>query len=218
MGSAPEINRYRDSPPFYRAVVAMAFHYDALVERTLQDVMRSAPDSWEAAEARRLRAQFRLHSGRKLHKAVGKPQPSRSRYSMKLGNLQIPLTINGKNVEYLLDTGAVHSVISETEAKRQFADLVNACGKEEKLNGAGASGIIEYKAMMLLELKLHVGGFETLLRPAEITLKEDLGFGHHGNFGLDLLNQARVITIDFRAMKTTLEGRRPDARGQQHCP
>ena len=65
---------------------------------------------------------------------------------------------------------------------------------------------------MLPEVRLYAGGLNTLLKPAAITLKENLGVGLHGSFGLDLLNQARVLTLDFEAMKLTLEGRNSDAR------
>ena len=338
-------------PLFYRAVVALAFHDDDGADRMFQEVIRAAPDSWEAGEAERLAPAFGVRSGRASHLSVAKPRACRIRYSMIGGNLHIPLTINGRKVKYLLDTGAVTSVVSESEARRlglemhnldetvtdgatggkiplrhagiarrlsigstvlrnamffvfpddtfffkgrvpgengiiglpeiqalgtvrwdadgnfdigfpsaplqtakpnlafedgrvvvevgfeghrlifgldtgavdsglyvsfrnQFPELVNASGEKRKRTGGGASGTVEYDAIILPELRLHAGGLETLLRPVSLNLNEDLGSGHDGGFGLDLLNQARVVTFDFRAMRLTLEGRRPGAEFQ----
>jgi hypothetical protein len=117
----------------------------------------------------------------------------------------------GHRLIFTLDTGAGRTVLY-AGFRNQFAELVNAAGRKASGGAEGASGIVEHDVLVLPWLNLGVGGFETLLRPAAIEPKEDLGWGHHGNFGLDLLNQARVVTIDFRAMRLTLEGRRPAAR------
>jgi predicted aspartyl protease len=341
----------QDPPLFYRAAIAVAFHQDDAAEKMLQDVIRSMPGSWEATEAESLYDGFQIRSGRQSKQSVANPKPCRIHCKLKRGCLYIPVTINGRKVEYLLDTGAGTSVVSESEAKRlgltlekidshafdgatgrqipvryrgiarlfavgnwairntvflvfpddtfffkglppresgiiglpaiqaletvrwdgegnfdigfrsspadagppnlafesdrvvvevgfqgnrltfgldtgaensglyvgfrnRFADLVKASGRKDRVSGGGASGTIDYDAIILPDVKLLAGGLETLLQPAEITLKEDLGSGHYGNFGLDLLNQARVVTIDFRTMRLTLDGRRPDAELQ----
>ena len=72
------------------------------------------------------------------------------------------------------------------------------------MTGGGITGDIAYDVIMLPELKFSTGGFETLLRPAPVSLQTDVGSGHHGNLGLDLMNQARSVTIDFRSMRLTL--------------
>jgi hypothetical protein len=125
-------------------------------------------------------------------------------------HMVVEVGFEGHRLIFGLDTGAGHSILY-VPFRKQFAALVNASGKEEKHSGGGASGMIEYDAIVLPQVKLQASGFETVLQPAELTLKEDLGSGHQGNFGLDLLNQARAVTIDFRTMRLTLEGRRPDA-------
>jgi hypothetical protein len=337
----------KDPALFYKAVVAIAFHDDDAGETMLQELIRSMPGSWEAHEAARLDGDWWLRSGHQSNQSVAKPSACRLRYRMKRGCLYIPLVINGRKVEYLFDTGAGTSFVTESEARRlgldlepvqlqlfdagtgrnvriryrgiarrlvageweirntiflifpddtffisgfsaresgvigmpaiqafetvrwdadgnfdigspsppagtvqpnlafegdhmvvdvgfqghrlmfgldtgavntglfpgfrkQFAELVDASGRKEKRSGGGISGTIEYDAIILPQVKLVVGGFEALLRPAEIALKYDLGDSHHGNFGLDLMNQARVVTIDFRRMRLTLEGRRAD--------
>ena len=54
---------------------------------------------------------------------------------------------------------------------------------------------------------LYIGGLETTLRPAHVLLKENSSNGqwYHGNLGLDFLNQADTVTLDFVAMSLTLE-------------
>lgn len=340
-----------NAPLFYRAVVALAFHDDEGAERMFEEVVRAAPDSWEAGEAKRLRTGFRRRSGRESNQSVVKKGASRIRYRMKDDHVYIPLAINGRRAIYVLDTGAAGSLVSESEARRlglklhkvdgtgfdgmtgrkdsfhytgiarrisigstelrnarffvlpddtfyfkgrapgengilglpqiqalgtvrwdangnfdigfpsapreaatpnlafegddmdvevgfqkhrlifrldtgaqeselyvgfrnQFAELVNASGKREKRTAVGLGAKVEEEAIMLPELRLQAGGLETLLQPAPMTLNEALGAGHHGNLGLDLLNQARVVTIDFRNMLLRLEGRRPDVELQ----
>ena len=43
---------------------------------------------------------------------------SRIRFSMKGGNMFIPVEVNGKSANYIVDTGANYSLIGEAEAKR----------------------------------------------------------------------------------------------------
>jgi hypothetical protein len=45
----------------------------------------------------------------------------------------------------------------------------------------------------------------TSFRNAPVLSKQVGSRWLHGRLGLDLLNQARVITIDFKSMKLTLE-------------
>jgi len=54
---------------------------------------------------------------------------------------------------------------------------------------------------------LYIGGLETTLSPAHVLLKENSSNGqwYYGNLGLDLLNQAGTVTLDFVAMSLTLE-------------
>lgn len=102
-----------------------------------------------------------------------------------------------------LDTGAVTSGLY-FGFRDQFPTLVSSTGIKKSLTGGGITGDIAYDVIMLPELKFSTGGFETLLRPAPVSLQTDVGSGHHGNLGLDLMNQARSVTIDFRSMRLTL--------------
>jgi hypothetical protein len=89
-------------------------------------------------------------------------------------HMVVEVGFEGHRLIFGLDTGAGHSILY-VPFRKQFAALVNASGKEEKHSGGGASGMIEYDAIVLPQVKLHASGFETVLQPAELTLKEDFG-------------------------------------------
>ena len=54
---------------------------------------------------------------------------------------------------------------------------------------------------------LRAAGLETALRPARLMLQKPPLWNawHHGIIGLDILNQVRTVTLDFQAMRLTLE-------------
>jgi hypothetical protein len=54
------------------------------------------------------------------------------------------------------------------------------------------------------EVRLHIGGFEAVLRPANVFSKPVGNDSYHGNIGMDVLRQAAEVTIDFRSMSLTL--------------
>jgi len=57
------------------------------------------------------------------------------------------------------------------------------------------------------DLTLRIGGFDTLLRPAHVLVNQTTTAGQRdqGNLGMDLLAQARSVTIDFRSMSPALK-------------
>jgi hypothetical protein len=67
----------------------------------------------------------------------------------------------------------------------------------------------------LPEIQLRVGGLHTTIRPAQVFAKP-VGDGfHHGLLGMDVLSQAREVSIDFRSMMLELL---PSGRGERdHC-
>jgi hypothetical protein len=54
---------------------------------------------------------------------------------------------------------------------------------------------------------LQVGGQVVSLKPAHVLVKQssDTSSWAAGNLGMDLLNQARTITVDFHAMTLSLQ-------------
>jgi hypothetical protein len=69
------------------------------------------------------------------------------------------------------------------------------------------SGSVDVDALRLPELTLRIGGFDTILRHAPVLLKDTTSDSHwwHVWLGMDLLNQPRMVTLDFNSMTVALE-------------
>jgi len=106
-------------------------------------------------------------------------------------------------LDFALDTGAVKTDLYPRFAE-EFASLVQASGKRGKTKTIGVGGTFELDSITLPELVFQVGGSTAFLRPAHVLPKGVGSKWHHGNLGLDLLNQARTVTIDFDAMVLAL--------------
>ena len=139
------------------------------------------------------------------------PRPPEPNLAFDYERLIVKAEYEKRGLLFQLDTGAVQSGLY-VGFRNEFPDLVNQFGKREKRTGGGAGGEIEYDAMVLPKIGLRAGGFDTVLQPADINLKQNLGYGYHGLFGLNLLNQAQVVTLDFRTMSLTLRNRRHDGQ------
>jgi hypothetical protein len=110
----------------------------------------------------------------------------------------------GKPLEFSLDTGAQRTELYPAFA-RDFPD-VKASGTPEarKLIGVGGSAKIE--SVLVPALSFIVGGREVQLTPAHILLKDNNSNSNWfaGNLGMDLLNQAHTVEIDFDSMAIQL--------------
>jgi hypothetical protein len=149
------------APALYRAAAAYAFHDLREAEKQLRLVIRAAPKSGEALEARGLLiyvAQMRsdyqraieeirriqaltpsshgLDNGAALFGAMGafpRQKVSRRRFAtvrhrIHDGNLFLPVSVNGKAGDYIFDTGANFSLVSEEEARRLGLTIRNSPG------------------------------------------------------------------------------------------
>ncbi|HEV7744770.1 MAG TPA: aspartyl protease family protein [Pyrinomonadaceae bacterium] len=360
---------------FYRGALASAFNDTNGAARNLTSVIRSAPQSEQAFDARLMLINSYMRAGRysqalmEADKAlvvkpddaglknarglfhtlsqypqqeVARHRPSTIHYSMKGGNLFIPVAIDGNSADYLVDTGANFSLISEAEAKRlklaihgsggyemgdssggnvgfriavadlltvgdvqlkhvaffvvaddqqpfvdlppgqrgviglpvlmalrtlrwkqdgsfevgfaskaraglksnlcfdglqpmtrgefqqkqinifvdtgatrtralplfahEFASFVGEGGKKDSDRMTGVGGSVEIDALTLSELRLRIGGLDTLLRDGPVLLKEPTADSRwwHVWLGMDLLNQAQMVTLDFDSMTLAL--------------
>jgi hypothetical protein len=105
-----------------------------------------------------------------------------------------------------LDTGAAGTHLTLRFAK-EFEGLLNETGKKSIREVLGVDGSRRIEAVTLQELRFQLGGFNTLLRPAQVllsTTNPDID-DFHGLLGWDLLSQARSITLDFESMTLALE-------------
>jgi predicted aspartyl protease len=103
-----------------------------------------------------------------------------------------------------LDTGASETVLFPKFAE-EFASLVSESGQKNSKRVTGVGDSVEVDAVSLPLLTLRIGGFDATLRPAQVLLKQVGSRWFHGRLGLDILSQARVVTIDFRSMTIALE-------------
>ena len=65
-------------------------------------------------------------------------------------------------------------------------------------------GSQERDIVSLPELQLQVGGFDTVLKPAQVFSKPVGNDSRYGLLGMDLLTQAHTVKVDFRSMTVEL--------------
>jgi len=128
-----------------------------------------------------------------------------SRANLCFDGLQLLVegSFRGSRLTFVLDTGDSESRLYP-RFEREFADLVKERGVPDIWTVSGAGGTVEAQVTMLPELVLDLGGMRTALQRVHIW---DKGAGtdlQHGVIGLDALNQAREVTLDFQAMRMTL--------------
>ena len=108
-------------------------------------------------------------------------------------------------LDFTVDTGAQNTELYQAFANT-FPDLVKS-GKREshKLTGVGGSANVD--SVILPSVTLRMGGHDVLLQPAHVLLQNSSGTSgmFEGNLGMDLLNQAHAVTLNFQSMTLTLE-------------
>jgi predicted aspartyl protease len=118
-------------------------------------------------------------------------------------HLVIAATLQGRRVLATLDTGAETTDLYEGFA-REFAALLGS-GKKDSTEVRGVGHAETFDSITVPELRFRVGGLDTILHPAHVLRKQIGAKCCVGNFGMDLLKQARAFTIDFGAMTLELE-------------
>jgi predicted aspartyl protease len=114
------------------------------------------------------------------------------------------LTFEGRSLDFALDTGAVRSTLYPRFAQ-EFAALVRESGQPGKTHATAVGGTVTLDSTILPEVRFRISDVPIVLRSATL-LPEGVGSKwHYGNLGLDLLLQARVVTLDFRSMSLVLE-------------
>lgn len=109
----------------------------------------------------------------------------------------------GARLNLQLDTGATGTLLYP-KFSEEFTTLVNASGKRESKRVRGVGNTVEIESAVLPETILRIGGLDVALRPAYALLKQVGSPWYHGRLGLDLLRQARVVTIDLHTMTLQL--------------
>lgn len=118
---------------------------------------------------------------------------------MALGDFQ------GKRLDVFLDTGATRTRLMPPFA-RDFPDSVRSAKRASTtVRGVGGSATVD--AAVIDRVVIRLGGRDLPLAQADVLLK-DLGqnpASFHVWAGFDLFRSARSVTVDFRAMKLSVE-------------
>ncbi len=106
----------------------------------------------------------------------------------------------------IFDTGAEATELWPPFAK-QFSDIVNASVKTSTKTERSFGGKSEITEKVVPEMMLRVGGFDAHLHPAHVLLGETTPNSrwYYARLGLDVLNLAHQVTIDFEALTLTLQ-------------
>ena len=105
--------------------------------------------------------------------------------------------------EMVLDTGSNQSAFFPPFAAH-FPDPISADTELTVFEVSDHGKHHELHAVKVPEIQLRVGNMETVLRQVPVVLERVL-FSTHGTIGMDVLNRAKQVTLDFKAMRLSLE-------------
>ncbi len=111
----------------------------------------------------------------------------------------------GRQLDFILDTGNGAGTQLWQSFSNEFSAMVKERGTrgDKRVTQLGGS---KYREMVILpELRLRVGGLETILRPANVFTSPVGNEYQHGLLGMDLLSQAAEVSIDFQSMAVWLK-------------
>ena len=117
-----------------------------------------------------------------------------------------PLTrvlLSGKPLEFVLDTGNQAGTQLWERFARDFPEIVSQ-GRKSTRQVRQIGGASEREIIVIPDLRLRVGGFDSVLQPANIFSKPVGNDFQHGNLGMDVLSQATEVILDFQSMSLTL--------------
>ena len=109
-----------------------------------------------------------------------------------------------RDLDFALDTGDGAGSQLWSRFAADYASLVKEYGKKSTRKVTQMGGSKERDIVSLPELELQVGGFDTVLKPAEVFSKPVGNDSRYGLLGMDILSQAREVKVDFRSMTVQL--------------
>jgi hypothetical protein len=106
----------------------------------------------------------------------------------------------------VLDTGAAVTEIWPPFA-RQFPDVLSASGKSSTATENSFGGKSRLPEVMLPDLTFGLGGCDVHIRPARVLLAQTTPNSqrYYGRLGVDALTSVHQLTIDFEALKLTVQ-------------
>jgi predicted aspartyl protease len=118
-------------------------------------------------------------------------------------NPVINVLVEGKNLDFTLDTGAVDTDLNP-EFARALPSLIKT-GTLENRSIEGLGGSTSSPSILLPSVLLEIGGKDVFLKPAHVFTEHGNGTWAAGNLGMDLLKQANSFVLDFGAMTLQLQ-------------
>jgi hypothetical protein len=118
-------------------------------------------------------------------------------------HLVVTATVAERTVLATLDTGAETTDLYKPFAD-EFANLLKENGKKDSTEERGVGHTETFDSVTLPELRIRLGGLDTVLSPAHVLLKSIGANCCVGNFGMDLLRQGPSFSIDFGTMTLRL--------------
>jgi predicted aspartyl protease len=109
-------------------------------------------------------------------------------------------------LDMMLDTGSI-----ETQFWPKFAAAFSKWLHEVATEGStpllGFGGSRNVHSVSFAEATLHVANYDLTVRPAKVLLEHtsDASQYYEGSLGMDLLKKAHQVTVDYKAMKLSLE-------------
>jgi hypothetical protein len=116
----------------------------------------------------------------------------------------VRVQFQGRALEFLFDTGNGAGTQLWDRFGEEFKALLKEHGTKSTKKVTQVGGSIDREATVLPELRLSIGKFDTVLKPAFIFSKPVGNDSQYGLFGMDLLSQAREVKVDFRSMTILL--------------
>ena len=110
-----------------------------------------------------------------------------------------------KDLDFILDTGNGADTQLWSRFSEDYASLLKEHGTKSTRKVTQIGGAQERDIVSLPELQLQVGGFDTVLKPAQVFSKPvGNDSRYYGLLGMDLLSEARKVEVDFRSMTVSL--------------
>jgi clan AA aspartic protease (TIGR02281 family) len=107
-------------------------------------------------------------------------------------------------LDFVFDTGDGAGSQLWSRFSENYASLLKEHGMKSTRKVTQMGGSQERETVSLPELQLQVGGFDTVLKPAQVFSKPVGNDSRYGLLGMDLLAQARKVRVDFRSMTVSL--------------
>ncbi len=116
-----------------------------------------------------------------------------------------PVVVEGRTLDFMFDTGNGAGTQLWRKFGEAFPGLLRDHGSKDTKVVKQLGGAAEREVITLPELHLLLAGMDTLLKPARVFGKPVGNDYYYGLAGMDLMMQARQVTVDFSAMRVELK-------------